>query len=123
MDERKITIAKVFTFDCAHSLNDYNGKCKNIHGHTYKLEVNVRGNMGEDGIVIDFHELNDIVEKEILCYIDHRYLNELFDFNPTCEHLGLWIWDRIAGVMPASGCELKKIVLWETPTSFITIGE
>jgi 6-pyruvoyltetrahydropterin/6-carboxytetrahydropterin synthase len=121
MNIKKIVITKVFTFDCAHHLNDYEGKCKNIHGHTYKLEVSVKGEINKNGLVIDFHDLNDLVENEILSYIDHKYLNELFDFNPTCELLGVWIWDEINKRLPQSGCELCKLVLWETPTSFITI--
>jgi len=121
MNKKKLIITKVFTFDCAHHLNDYEGKCKNIHGHTYKLEVSVKGYMDKNGLVIDFHDLNDLVEGKILSYIDHRYLNELFDFNPTCELLGVWIWDEIEKRLMSTECELSKLVLWETPTSFITI--
>jgi len=121
MSNRKIVITKVFTFDSAHHLNDYQGKCKNIHGHTYKLEVSVKGEVDKSGLVIDFHDLNDMVEGEILSYIDHRYLNELFDFNPTCELIGEWIWDEIVKRLPPTGCELTKLVLWETPTCSITI--
>lgn len=117
----KISITKVFTFDSAHHLNDYPGKCKNIHGHTYKLEVTLKGIPDKNGLVIDFHDLSDLVEREILSKVDHKYLNDLFDFNPTCEMLGLWIWEQMSKSMSGMNCDLDKIVLWETPTSYITI--
>lgn len=117
----KISITKVFTFDSAHHLNDYPGKCKNIHGHTYKLEVTLKGIPDKNGLVIDFHDLSDLVEREILSKVDHKYLNDIFDFNPTCEMLGLWIWEQMSKSMSGMNCDLDKIVLWETPTSYITI--
>ncbi len=123
MKQRKISITKVFTFDSAHHLNNYNGKCKNIHGHTYKLEVSVKGVADQNGLVIDFHDLDDMVKDNVLDYIDHKYLNEIFDFNPTCELLGVWIWDTLDRVLGETNCELEKVVLWETPTSFITIDK
>ncbi len=120
MGALKTTITKVFTFDCAHHLNEYEGKCKNIHGHTYKLEVTVKGPVQKNGLVMDFHDLDAVVENEILQTIDHKYLNEIFDFNPTCENIGAWIWDE-ADKRMAHGVTLERIVLWETPTSFVTI--
>ncbi len=119
----KVSITKVFTFDSAHHLNNYNGKCKNLHGHTYKLEVTVKGVPDENGLVVDFHDLKDIVEDEVLSGIDHKYLNDIFDFNPTCEMLGLWIWEEVKKRIAQIGCSLEKIVLWETPTSYITIDK
>jgi 6-pyruvoyltetrahydropterin/6-carboxytetrahydropterin synthase len=123
MGQKRIGITKVFTFDCAHRLNKYNGKCKNIHGHTYKLEVTVKGVADENGLVIDFHHLDDIVKDNVLERIDHKYLNDIFEFNPTCELLGLWIWDEINKAVKKTGCDLERLVLWETPTSFITLDK
>jgi 6-pyruvoyltetrahydropterin/6-carboxytetrahydropterin synthase len=123
MKQRKISITKVFTFDSAHHLNNYNGKCKNVHGHTYKLEVTVKGVVDPNGLVIDFHDLDDMVKNNVLDTIDHRYLNEVFEFNPTCENIGIWIWQTIDKFISKTDCILEKIVLWETPTSFITIDK
>lgn len=119
----KVSVSKVFTFDSAHHLNDYDGKCKNIHGHTYKLEITVKGLPDKNGLVVDFHDLKDIVREEILSKIDHLYLNDLFDFNPTCEMTGLWIWGEMENRLIDKGCILDKLVLWETPTSYITIDK
>ncbi|MDP4180886.1 MAG: 6-carboxytetrahydropterin synthase QueD [Bacillota bacterium] len=123
MNRRILSITKVFTFDSAHRLNDYEGKCKYIHGHTYKLELTLKGPVDEKGFVIDFHDLDRLVKEEVIEYVDHKYLNELFDFNPTCELLGLWIWDKIDKAVKNEEYFLQKVVLWETPTSFITIDK
>jgi 6-pyruvoyltetrahydropterin/6-carboxytetrahydropterin synthase len=121
MKSRKVSITKVFTFDSAHHLNEYDGKCKNIHGHTYKLEVTIKGYTDSNGLVMDFHDLKDIVEKYILEKIDHLYLNDIFEFNPTCENIGLWIWEEIEKRMPKQDERLERLVLWETPTSYVSI--
>ncbi|HEY9062035.1 MAG TPA: 6-carboxytetrahydropterin synthase QueD [Pseudobacteroides sp.] len=121
MNKRLMSITKVFTFDSAHHLNDYEGKCKYTHGHTYKLEVTLKGPIDKNGFVIDFHDLNRIVEDEVISVVDHKYLNDIFDFNPTCELLGLWIWDKMEVSLKRKEYFLEKVVLWETPTSFITI--
>ncbi|NMB33618.1 MAG: 6-carboxytetrahydropterin synthase QueD [Clostridium sp.] len=117
----KVAVSRVFTFDSAHRLIDYDGKCKDIHGHTYKLEVTLKGKPGDDGLVMDFNLLRDMVKRDILEEIDHKYLNDIFDFNPTCEMLGLWIWGQLEKRIANTQCSLDKIVLWETPNSFITI--
>lgn len=114
-------ITKIFTFDSAHNLIDYDGACKNIHGHTYKLEVTFDGDLGLSGMIIDFHEIDQIVKEKILNEIDHCYLNEVFNFNPTCENIAIWIFEKIDLLINRDNCKLTKVVLWETPTSFVTI--
>ena len=121
MDKLKKSITKVFSFDCAHRLYDYDGKCKNIHGHTYKLEITLKGNISNSGMIIDFHDLNDIVNKNIINKVDHIYLNDIFDFNPTCENLAIWIWSELSKIVDCNEYVLSKIILWETPTSYITL--
>jgi 6-pyruvoyltetrahydropterin/6-carboxytetrahydropterin synthase len=121
MNKRLMSITKVFTFDSAHHLDGYEGKCKYTHGHTYKLEVTLKGPIDKTGFVIDFHDLDRVVKSEVISIVDHKYLNEIFDFNPTCELLGIWIWDKMELSLKGEEYFLEKIVLWETPTSFITI--
>ena len=121
MKEKHISLTKIFSFNSAHKLIDYKGKCSQIHGHTYKLEFTVSGKISSDGMVIDFHVLNDIIEKEIIEELDHKYLNDIFDFNPTSENIAIWIWERVENTISDIGCNIERIVLWETPTSFVTI--
>lgn len=119
--EKMVCITRVFTFDSAHMLKEHDGKCKFLHGHTYKLEVTIKGNINKNGMVIDFKELKIMVKENVVDYVDHRYLNELFDFNPTCEMIILWIWEKLKDKIKVMGCYLEKIVLWETPTCFATL--
>ena len=116
-----ISVTKVFTFDSAHNLRDYEGACKNLHGHTYKLEVTVSGELDKIGMVCDFKELSTLIKDNIISKLDHKYLNEVFDFNPTCEMMVKWMWDTCNEMFTGKQYEIKKIVLWETPTSFATI--
>lgn len=121
MINRRVSISKIFTFDSAHCLKGYKGKCKNVHGHTFKLEVTVKGDVDNSGLVMDFSKLSSMVKKEIISYLDHKYLNEIFDFNATCENIGLWIWEKLCNKVEQHDCVLQQIRLWETQTSFVTI--
>jgi 6-pyruvoyltetrahydropterin/6-carboxytetrahydropterin synthase len=106
-------ITREFVFDSAHRLEWEPGKCKQLHGHTYRLQVSVEGKLNENGIIINFTELKDIVKKKILDELDHKYLNELIS-NPTAENIVLWIWDKLK-----SDFNLYEVKLWETPTCFV----
>ena len=109
-------IYKEFTFDSAHKLpNVPDGhKCKNLHGHTYKLTVYLEGEIDEKlGWVMDFNELKQVI-KPLLNRMDHHYLNDLPGLeNPTSEVLVRWIWNQVQPALPL----LSKIELRETPTS------
>jgi 6-pyruvoyltetrahydropterin/6-carboxytetrahydropterin synthase len=122
MKSRNLCVTKIFTFDSAHSLENYIGKCSNIHGHTYKLEVTFKGFTDENGLVIDFHDIDRIVCDDVLEKIDHKNLNDVLDFNTTCENVGLWIWDETDNAFKGKSVVLEKIVLWETPTNCISIN-
>lgn len=84
--KRTVTVYKKFTFESAHSLNNYNGPCSEIHGHSYKLLVGVEGPINDDGFVIDFSDLSELVNGYIE-KLDHTYLNVMFPFNPTAENI------------------------------------
>lgn len=114
-------VTKVFTFDSAHNLTKYNGKCENLHGHTYKLEVTVEGVVNDEGILIDFAELKSIVENEVVKKLDHMYLNDVLGFNTTCENIIVWMWERLETRLKTERYHLYKIKLWETPTNFAEV--
>ena len=111
-------VTKEFTFDAAHKLTDYHGKCENLHGHTYKLHVTVKGAVKKNGLVMDFVELKKIVNEKILDKLDHAYLNDFFK-NPSAEIIVKWIWNNIKD-LKKYGVQLYEVKLWETPTSFVT---
>lgn len=111
----KTSIAKSFTFEAAHSLPSHTGKCKNLHGHFYRLEVTVEGLVqaegAEAGMVMDFARLSEVVEREIVGQWDHQHLNEVVSFVPTAELLAQEAFRRLAD----AGIPVSRIELWETP--------
>src|SRR3989344_7373628 len=106
-------IAKEFIFDSAHRLNNYNGPCANLHGHTYKLQVVLRGEIKKNGMVLDFVEIKDVVYKRVIQRLDHNFINKLIK-QPTAENIAVWIWERLEKKLP-----LYEIKLWETSNSFV----
>ena len=110
-----MTIFKQFTFDSAHFLSKVpeGHKCREIHGHTYKLTIFIEGPIDSIGWVMDFADIKQKVEP-IIKLVDHKLLNNIEGLeNPTCEILSVWLWDRIKQLIP----QLKRIELNETPTS------
>src|ERR1035437_3620358 len=109
-------VFKQFTFDSAHFLpNVPDGhKCKEIHGHTYRLVVYINGELIKDlDWVMDFAELKKVVVP-IVKSVDHKLLNNIKGLeNPTCERIAIWLYDKIKAEIP----QLSKIELFETPGS------
>lgn len=95
-------------FDAAHYLEDYNGKCANIHGHRWEVEVFLNVNE-EDDMTIDFKEAKTIIDKHLP---DHKFLNDIYNFNPTAENLAKYLKQRIGNELP-----VDKIIIWESPSS------
>ncbi|MBU0761490.1 MAG: 6-carboxytetrahydropterin synthase QueD [Candidatus Altiarchaeota archaeon] len=100
-------LCREFYFDSSHFLPNYKGKCETMHGHTYKLEIVVEGEIGNDGMVMDFHKIGDVVEKEVIDKIDHKILNDIIE-NPTAENIIVWVRGMLDGKLP-----LYSIKLWE----------
>lgn len=124
---KKISVTKIFTFDSAHRLNDYIGKCANLHGHTYKLEVQVKGRTDYRGIVVDFGDLKQIVNEHIISKYDHKFLNDLLPFNTTAENMVVFFFEVIDDQLKqlintrTQEIELQRVRLWETPNSYAEI--
>jgi 6-pyruvoyltetrahydropterin/6-carboxytetrahydropterin synthase len=137
-----IRVTKEFPFEMAHVLWNYDGPCKNVHGHSYRLFVTLTGIPADNienpknGMVIDFSDLKTIVRREIVDIFDHSVvlsdkLNEdktemfremfgnvvLVHYQPTCENLVADFAKRIEPHIP-SGVKLHSLKLYETATSF-----
>lgn len=112
-----ISVTKIFTFDAAHCLPFHKGKCKEVHGHTYKLEVTVTGPMDENEILIDFSDLKSIVNEQIVDKYDHKMLNDFFTY-PTAEHMVGIFASVLCCHFAEKEMDVIRIKLWETPTSF-----
>lgn len=109
-------IYKEFSFDSAHFLPHVpdGHKCKNMHGHTYKLRVCLKGEPDENlGWIMDFKELKDHV-CPVIDLLDHKLINDVKGLeNPTAENITVWIWKQIQPLLP----QLSRIELYETPTT------
>lgn len=103
------------SFESAHNLYDYDGKCANLHGHSYKMSVTVEGVVGQQGFVIDFNDLKKVVKESIIDVYDHKYLNDMFDFNPTAENMVIYFAQVLMeSLSKFGGLKLKSVKLWET---------
>lgn len=112
-------LSREFTFDAAHRLEKYKGKCERLHGHTYRVRITVVGIPDEESMVIDFVELKQLVTERVLSLLDHSYLNEIVS-QPTAENIARWIWDRLEPVLRTEKRKLYEVTVWETADSFVT---
>ena len=137
-----IRVTKSFTFEMAHALWNYDGPCRNIHGHSYQLHVTVYGQPNKDinntklGMVMDFSDLKRIVNQYVVNFFDHSVVissrasqpdiervEQMFekfyvvDFQPTCENLVIDMAERIRNRLPAH-VSLFSLRLVETATSY-----
>lgn len=138
----KIRVTKRFHFEMAHTLFEYDGLCRNIHGHSYNLEITCIGNPRNEpghpknGMVIDFGDLKELVKSNIVNRFDHalmvnRMVPEqqldllkqtteriiLVDFQPTSENIAAYIAEILQQHLP-EGVTLFSIRLYETVTSY-----
>jgi len=111
-------------FSSAHQLRGYKGKCENLHGHNYKIEIYARGSeLNNIGLLVDFGELKEAAD-EIVRYLDHRNINELPPFdaelNPSAENLARYILERVSAACGDERVRVYKVRCFETPTSVAT---
>ncbi len=111
-------------FSSAHQLRGYRGKCENLHGHNYKIEIFARGReLDNIGLLVDFGELKAAAD-EVVQYLDHRNINELPPFdvelNPSAENLARYILERVAARVGDERVQIYKVRCYETPTSVAT---
>ncbi len=105
-----------FGFSAAHHLAEADSRCRTVHGHNYKLLVTLDGPVrAGDGMVMDFHELDDAVSERVVSRLSNADLNQLLDC-PTAERLVEWIADQLEEVLP----QLLCIRLYETPRYYVT---
>lgn len=129
-----LTITKEFFFDAAHRLyvktlseeenRDLYGKCYELHGHTYRLQVSVSGPLGPEGMVMNFSELKEIVGDLVIKRYDHVLLNDLDEYKDvpsTVENMAQQIFNTLDNRLRRQDIFLQSVVLFETPSSWATV--
>ena len=113
-------LRKEFTFDAAHNLVRYHGKCEVLHGHTYRIGVILEGSPDEEGMIMDFTDLSVIVKEHVISCLDHSYINDVIE-QPTAENIAHWIWERIEVHVRRPNCALASVEVWETSSACATL--
>ncbi|MDD1741932.1 MAG: 6-carboxytetrahydropterin synthase QueD [Methanotrichaceae archaeon] len=98
-------------FDAAHHLPGYQGKCSKVHGHTYRVEITIEGQVRQNGFVMDFYELKKMIDLT-LRDLDHGDLNEIIP-NPTAELIAELIFSRLKQMLESTSIKLICLKLWE----------
>lgn len=111
------------TFAAAHFLRDYHGKCENLHGHNYRVEITAEGDtLDKTGLVADFVELKAAMRK-VVDRLDHVNLNEMppFDreWNPSAEYIALYVYREVQRELGDRG-KIARVRVWETDTCAAT---
>ncbi|MGB0098191.1 MAG: 6-carboxytetrahydropterin synthase [Solirubrobacteraceae bacterium] len=131
-----VLVSRRESFNAAHQLRDPRlsdeenqrvfGKCANLHGHNYVLEVAVAGEVDQaTGYVLDLKQLSDVIGRRIIQDVDHRNLNTdvpwLEGRIPTAENLAVAFWQRLRSEFPEGS--LRSVRLWETDKNWAEVGD
>lgn len=112
------TLTKWFSFDASHTLTEHDGKCANLHGHTWKLGIVVTGvevtpTGPQTGMVRDYGRIAQVVRERVLPRLDHQHLNDTLPCYPTSENVARWVFDTLQPIMK----DMAAVVVCETPDS------
>jgi 6-pyruvoyltetrahydropterin/6-carboxytetrahydropterin synthase len=113
-------------FASAHQLRGYKGKCENLHGHNWRVQVYVVAErLNEIDLAIDFHDLKDMTS-EIVGQLDHTCLNNIFPFterNPSSENIARWVFDSLKKKLPDNRVKVSAVTVWESENASATYYE
>ena len=110
------------TFAAGHALRGYRGKCENVHGHNYRVQLTIEGpQLDPIGMLVDFVEVKRLIHG-VVDRLDHRFINDLPPFdvvNPSAENLAKYFYDEISAGL-ASPVRLGQVKIWETDITSAT---
>jgi len=115
---------KIITkFGAAHQLRNFGGKCENLHGHNWKIEVYVIGEKLDDtGLLVDFGLIKQKTEA-VISQLDHTFLNELNIFketNPSSENIARFVFNALSKVIDSKNVKISRVTAWESDTACAT---
>ena len=112
-------------FAAAHQLHGYNGECSEIHGHTWRVRVEIQAHKTDEiGISFDFKQLKALTNK-VVDRLDHNYINGIPPFdkeNPTAENLARYCYTEVSGVLP-DFVTMARVTVWESDQYAVTYEE
>jgi len=108
------------SFSAAHNLREYKGKCEQLHGHNWNVELFLESrSLNREGMVMDFKDAKSILDK-IIEFLDHKYINEISPFdriNPTSENIARFIFKKVKSEFKNKSLKVIKADVWETDSS------
>jgi 6-pyruvoyltetrahydropterin/6-carboxytetrahydropterin synthase len=110
------------SFAAGHALRNYKGKCENVHGHNYRVQLRVIGTqLDAAGLLMDFGDMKRIL-REVIAILDHQFINDIEPFttvNPTAENLTKWFYDEVTRRLPEGNhLSLGEVKVWETDIQY-----
>jgi 6-pyruvoyltetrahydropterin/6-carboxytetrahydropterin synthase len=125
--KQKIFEVKIISgFAAAHNLVDFRGKCENLHGHNWKIEVVLQGaRLEQNGILVDFAEVKSLT-RDVLEELDHKHLNEIPYFaanNPSSENIARYVFDQLSATLNGPHRRLHSVSAWESADACATYME
>ncbi|MFA7095115.1 MAG: 6-carboxytetrahydropterin synthase QueD [Gammaproteobacteria bacterium] len=122
----RYTVKILVDFASAHTLRDYPGECRRMHGHNWKVEVEaVATELDKIGMAIDFKVVKQAA-RELAARLDHRYLNEITPFdtvNPTAENIAAWFYRELGRMLNSPRVRISAVTLWETERACVRYTE
>jgi 6-pyruvoyltetrahydropterin/6-carboxytetrahydropterin synthase len=116
----EVTVEEMFA--AGHALRGYKGKCENVHGHNYRVEVTVAGGeLDSIGLLVDFADVKRLI-RGVVARLDHQFINDLPPFdaiNPSAENIAKYFYDEISGGLE-SRVRIEQVKIWETDITSAT---
>ncbi len=110
------------TFSAGHALRGYKGKCENVHGHNYRVQITLEGpELDNIGLLVDFTHVKRVM-RELIKRLDHQFINDLEPFttvNPSAENMAKYFFEEVSKELKEMppGAKVKDVVIWETDTA------
>lgn len=123
---KRYTMKILLDFAAAHYLREYEGACNRLHGHNWKVEVQVMATQLDDvGMGMDFKVIKEAT-RELIGKLDHYNLNDIPPFdkiNPTAENISAYLYSELSTMLNADGIKVSAVTLWETDRASVTYTE
>jgi 6-pyruvoyltetrahydropterin/6-carboxytetrahydropterin synthase len=123
---QQFVLKTLLDFASAHSLRGYPGDCANLHGHNWKIEVEIVGQeLNDIGMIIDFKQIKKHA-KEVVKELDHKFLNDIEYFktvNPTAENIAQYLFRQIQQRIEAPNVTMHQITVWENDRNCVIYSE